>query len=846
MDDLLTGSDSIENALILKTQISEILDKACFPLRKWNANKTELLEGELSNTENYIISDDKNTKTLGLFWKPRSDTLNYSVNLNLTDKVTKRTVLSTIAKIFDPLGLINPVTVRAKLILQILWQEHLEWDESVSQELYTAWKEFHSGLQFLNKISIPRQITSSNGVKYQLHGFCDASERSYGSCIYLRTTDLCGNHTTRLVCAKSRVAPLKKISLPRLELCGAVLLVELINKVRGALEIDLSSQHLWCDSTIVLAWIATQPAVLKTFVANRITIIQEGSSVCDWHHVKSESNPADILSRGCSPEQLLDCGLWWHGPTFLIDGSEWPKCNVKVKDIPEKRSIKTLSLVSANFDLSIFERYSSFTKLHRVLAFILRFIRNCNSIHNKITGDLHGHELDKALHVMIKIVQNTSFCSEIDCLRKGRPIHKSSKLLTLNPFLDENGLLRVGGRIKNSNVPYDNKHPFLLPPKHVFTKLLVEAEHKRLLHAGSQTVLASLRNKFWPINGKNVVRGILRKCLRCYKTNPAIVVPRMGDLPRSRLTPARPFSSVGIDFAGPILIKDGTLKNRKLVKSYICIFVCFVTKAVHIELAGDLTTDTFLNCLKRFVARRGFCTDVYSDNGTNLVGGKNKLYEAYTWIKNSVADVQSRDYLLKNKITWHFIPPRAPHFGGLWEAVVKSAKTHLVRVVGDAHLTYEQLYTVLCQIECILNSRPLTPLSVEPNDESALTPGHFLIGDSLAAIPERVPDNVSVNRLKLYERLQTIVSHFWKRWSSEYLHSVQQRTKWKSDTSSAVKIGSLVLLKEDNLPVMQWITGRIVATHPGADNVVRVVSVKTNSGTFKRSVVKICVLPVDT
>ena len=278
----------------------------------------------------------------------------------------------------------------------------------------------------------------------------------------------------------------------------------------------------------------------------------------------------------------------------------------------------------------------------------------------------------------------------------------------------------------------------LLPSKHHLSKLIVEHEHSRQLHGGTQSVLCAIREKFWILNGRNVVRGIIRKCIKCYKTKPVTLKTQMGDLPAARIIPKRPFSEVGIDFAGPVWIREGTTRSRKIVKCYICIFICFVTRAVHIDLANDLSTKCFLNVLKRFIARRGICQRINSDNGTNFVGTRNEIFEVFEFLEKESTKGELRNYLLENEITWRFTPPRSPHFGGLWEAAVKAAKRHLVKIMGKTHLTHEQFYTVLCQIEAVLNSRPITPLSTDPNDYSVLTPGHFLVGRSLTAMPERL------------------------------------------------------------------------------------------------------------
>ncbi|XP_011867249.1 PREDICTED: uncharacterized protein LOC105561650, partial [Vollenhovia emeryi] len=297
----------------------------------------------------------------------------------------------------------------------------------------------------------------------------------------------------------------------------------------------------------------------------------------------------------------------------------------------------------------------------------------------------------------------------------------------------------------------------------------------------------------------------------------------MGDLPGSRLRADKPFARVGIDFAGPLFIKDGKLRNRKIVKVYLCVYVCFSSKAVHLELVGDLTSESFLNALKRFVSRRGLCEHIYCDNGTNFVGAKNELSEISKWLGGIPKDSKFANFLSQSLITWHFIPPRAPNFGGLWEAAVKSAKCHIRRITSNAHLTFEELYTVITQVEAVMNSRPLVPMSDDPNDLEILTPGHLLINKSLTAVPQVALSELPTNRLNQYQRLQQLVQHFWSRWTNEYLSYLQQRSKWKTNGPIEIKIGMMVLVKEENTPPLNWKFGRVTELYPGVDGVIRVV-----------------------
>ncbi|XP_060808980.1 uncharacterized protein LOC132903800 [Amyelois transitella] len=325
----------------------------------------------------------------------------------------------------------------------------------------------------------------------------------------------------------------------------------------------------------------------------------------------------------------------------------------------------------------------------------------------------------------------------------------------------------------------------------------------------------------------------------CTRMKGKIVTPLMGNLPQQRIAPdGYPFQSVGVDYAGPLMCASRQGRGCRLVKVYIALFVCFTTKAIHLELVGDLTSNNFLLALRRFMSRRGKPTDLYSDNGTSFTGAYKEISE---FLKNNCNSLS--DSAASESIHFHFIPAHAPHFGGLWEAGVKSTKYHLHRVLGNCNLTYEELYTTLTQIEAVLNSRPITPLSSDPTDLSPLTPGHFLIGRPLTSLPQDDYRTKSFDHLTRFQRIEQLRQHFWARWSKEYIAELQQRTKWRTSQDN-LKLDTLVVVKDDNLPPLKWRLGRVVAIHPGLDGIARVADIRTAAGVIRRAFSKICPLPV--
>ncbi|GBL95711.1 hypothetical protein AVEN_665-1 [Araneus ventricosus] len=645
-DDLLTGAADIYSAKQLKEQLIVLFRGGGMQLHKWSSNCKELLaNSEVSDGDVSLTIPDE-TKALGLLWRPQKDSLAFSMSANVDTcescKITKRSVLSTTAKIFDPLGLISPVVTKAKLVMQELWRLKLDWNDSLPIQLESQWKRFVTFLSTINTLNIPRYILLDCALQIELHGFADASEKAYGAAIYVRCLSNSGEISTNLLCSKSRIAPLKSVTIPRLELCAAVLLAKLAQKTITSMKISFHSTVLWTDSTIVLAWIQKDPSVLKPFVRNRVSAIQNLTEVSAWQHVLSKENLADIISRGIDPEKIQDCNLWWFGPSFLQDHSVVSPCvcsDINDNELYQREFKKTPTdpvclVVQSQEVLPIINNCSSFTRLQRVIGWCVRFVPN--------KGNLTSPELFKSLMCLVKNVQANCFAQEIQCLKRGQQLPNSSSLINLSPFLDEQDFLRVGGRLKNSQFAYrKKKHPILLPYNNHFSDLIINHFHVLYLHTGAEATLANIRTKFWLINGRNYVRKIIRKCIPCLKVSAKGSNQVMADLPSSRVNISRVFTRVGIDFCGPFSIKLLSGRFKKSYKCYICIFICFVVKSVHLEIVNSCSTDAFIGALKRFIARRGKPSDIYSDNGTNFVGANNELRKIFK--ENEIVLVKNED-----------------------------------------------------------------------------------------------------------------------------------------------------------------------------------------------------------
>lgn len=850
VDDILGGADTVAECLEAQAQLRSLMTSGGMVLRKWASNCEDVLSmvdpADRESTLPLNIDDGSNINTLGVQWNPACDKLCFKISIpGDTEKCTKRSFLSAAARLFDPLGWLAPCTIVVKILFQSLWKTQIDWDDELPRDIQQKWTELRTSLDILKAVRIERWIGTAATCDVELHGFCDASMAAYAAVVFVRVRDT--NHTVKVhnVCAKTKVAPTKVISLPRLELCGAALLVKLLTDVKAAMQWPDVTVTCWTDSTIVLAWLHGHPSAFNIFVANRAAEIQRHVPAEHWHHVRSGDNPADCASRGITPSQLLHHRLWWTGPPWLSEEmNEWPQQSPVPAATDEMRVRMNVAIVTASNDEDIMRRYSTWSKLVRITAYCNRFARNSQikkaEKWRRTDGLLSSAELASARNTWVRTAQAVAYADELRCLRGGKDISKSSDLRALNPVLSSQNIMCLGGRLMNARgLRSSSRTPAIVPRRTDVSALLVRDAHMKTMHGGPALMLAYLRREYWIVDGPNEVRRFVQKCTKCFRYAARPQHQMMGALPAARVVPSRPFIHCAMDYSGAIMVRSAPGRGHKAHKAYVAVFVCLATKAVHIELAGDLTTAGFIAAYERFTARRGCCTDIYSDNATNFVGAAKFLRT-----ERELFNARVQTTLANRGTTWHFSPPLSPHFNGLAESAIRSIKHHIRRVLGETTLTYEELTTMLTKIEACLNSRPLCPVNNDPESFDALTPGHFLVGEPLTAIAHRDLLSHNPSALTRWQQTQQFVQRVWKRWSADYLHTLQQRRKWQTPINN-LQVGDMVLLLEDNLPPAKWAIGRIAEVHPGDDGHVRVVTIRTQHSIFKRSVVKVARLPVD-
>ncbi|XP_055714187.1 uncharacterized protein LOC129808438 [Phlebotomus papatasi] len=815
VDDCLISVSTVQEALTVKEQLTGILRTAGMELSKFRSNRPQILVNNDHNADDSDLILDEESKTLGIIWNPREDEFKFRVAEDLqSTPVTKRNILSKIAQNFDPCGLIAPVVTSAKVIMQVLWRKGLEWDDEVPECLDRQWEAFVGDLKNVDDLCIPRWICAvENPVKKELHAFSDASNLAYGAAVYLIYEDSNHRRCSGLVSAKSRLNPIsskddhaQSLTIPKAELSGAELSVQLMSAVDSL----QSSSRRFCSESCHDNSLISTPS--------------------QWRHVPTKQNAADVLSRGCKVLNLISNSLWWHGPSWLQeDGSQWPP-EFSPEEQPEP-SVCTAMLDSRTDPNAIYnhliENCSSFIKATKVLAWVFRAAAKFKQPRRRITRSsanadesfpfLTVTELQVAEKFLIKWEQENHLKTTLEKIQSNRRNEVDRYLRTLYPFVDIDGILRVGGRIDSAHENYDAKFQIILPHGKL-AEWIAEAEHVRLLHSGPQETLSSIRKRFWPVKGKSLVRRVAHKCVVCIRAKPKMSQQLMGSLLEYRVTLTRPFLHTGVDLTGHVLIKRAP-RGSAQEKAYVCIFICMSTKAVHLEVLTSLSTKAFISAFRRFIARRGMPSHMHSDNGTNFVGASKELYQL---LKEHATQQELSDLSSRLHIQWLFNPPLAPHQGGLWEAAVRSFKHHFVRVVGRAILTYEELNTVVIQIEAVLNSRPLVAVTDHPGDYKCLTPGDFLIGHAPIQLPIGPDDPEQIDTLRRWQLCTKLRNDFVRRWKVEYLHSLQQRHLWNQESPN-IAIGDVVLLKSESAANVEWPMGLVESVLRGRDQKVRVV-----------------------
>ena len=666
VDDTATSFDELTEAVKFFELTKTILASGGFNLRKWETNNSKLRD--IINNESGVVTQTKNDestyaqsqlgfntqkyrKVLGINWDTGNDLLVYDfteiINIALELELTKRNVLRISAMFYDPLGLISPITLQFRLIFKSLCTKKLSWDSPIPLHYAVKWKKLLHNLKSLNTISAKRclftdSLDERNTI--ELHGFCDSSKEAYSSVIYVREVSQSNEVHTRLYSAKCRLVPSKCLSIPRLELLACLLLSEQMKTVVDAISsrVKIDRIFCWSDSQIALWWIKQVRKSWKIWVENRVNKIRTNVPINCWRYIRTGQNPADLATRQIAPCGLNENLLWWEGPSLLkIEDSVWPEAIVISSkeemdfdlndvsgsigfrdgiDLEERlidgkcdKSVVLNSAVESGVGIGEvidIKRFSDLERLLRVTTYVVRFLNNLKAAVNKVNrmyGELVVDELEVAEKLWVKYEQSVIISDKL----------KFEKLkYSLDLFYDDKNFVRSKTRMdKHLKFTFDNKNPLLLRSNSYFTNLIILRSHEKVFHNGLEATLSNIRLHYWITKGRQSVKNVLKKCFLCKLVKGKFITPaKTPSLPTFRVNCSHSFESVGVDFAGPLFVKDVYNKTENLNKCYLLLFTCATTRALHLEITQDVSTKALILAIRRFIARRGNPHLFISDN----------------------------------------------------------------------------------------------------------------------------------------------------------------------------------------------------------------------------------------
>ena len=851
-------------------------------------------------------------RPLGVEWNVENDYLGFYIAFK-SGAVTRRGMLAAINGVYDLFGIAAPFLLRGRKILQEITSEKVSWDADISTKHISAWNRWKEEIILLKDLKFSRCYKPGHfgdAVDISLHMFGDGCNIGYGAAGYIKQVNKKGEVSVSLVMGKSRVSPLKMITIPRLELTASTVAVKLGALIKDELKIKNVNMFYYSDSKVALGYICNDVKRFRVFVSNRHQLIRSYTKKEEWEHVDTKENPADDASRGLSMRHDEKVQRWLHGPKFLHNvktDQDVVESNSHVADDdPEVIKVVNSCTVKPETILNTLEkRMSKWIRMKRTVAAVLLFVRKvkekvshnksststevtdpeggiaekttikktggCKTILNQsknekimqksskeemrkmekaIMEKITVEEFKEAEQKLILMVQDAHFAHELAELKtqsattKTRKLAKKSirRIYQLDPFVDgKDGMLRVGGRIRNSSEDEKLKFPVILPRKALISQRIAEHYHRLMEHGGRTSTINEIRaNGYWIIGISGMVRSLIFRCVGCRIQRGAMGCQKMSNLPAERMSTEPPFTYCGVDMFGPFSVKEG----RKVLKRYCALFTCMSSRAVHIEVTASMNTDSFIQALRRFVARRGVIRTIRSDNGGNFVGADNELQQAWEEMDHS----KISDYLSSRNcdwIKWERNVPLASHMGGVWERQIRSVR-NVLNSMMKSHarpLDNESFCTLMAEVEAIVNSRPLTIEDLNNPENMPLTPNHLLTLKSKVVMPPPgVFQEADVYCRKRWRTVQHLANTFWERWRKEYLQSLQRRNKWTEKKRNFMK-GEIVLLKDAERVRNNWPMGVIVDVFRGEDGLVRSVHVKVATGSImKRPIAKLVLL----
>ena len=838
VDDGLGSSDKVSEAVEVLTGSKELLSKYNIELCQFASSSQEVLnalpQSELA--EVCVSPDVSRNRTLGLMWDPAKDTL--ALDPDIPDRpFTKRGILAVINSVYDPLGLVSPSLLSGKLFQrEILLQkckndpnsEQYDWDDPLPPHKAREWRELVNSLRDIANVSVPRCHKPKGFgvvVRYELHCFSDASKDAIGHVIYLSCSNAHSQVSLAFVYGSTKVSPRCADTIPRLELCAAMDAAQSVAKVKKEIGVDICDTRYYTDSLVVIGYLTNTTKRFSRYVSRRVEEVLKLTNVAQWSHISGANNVGDIATRPHTPSELM-ASDWFIGPEFLRTASPLTPPDDPPVDLPETvrvTTLKTQSLIvsQSNFLDKVTHYTNSWSKAIRIVSHLIQL---CRLLSKK--GKYEDVSCaSRARELLIKHAQR-KFANQILTIQRKGDLPEGDPLAGLSPLVDEAGVLRVGGRLKNSNFPADQKHPILLPSDHQVTQMIVSYYHESVSHQGRVLTHGAIRSAGYHVfHGSKVIRNHIHNCIFCRKLRGKTFAQIMSDLPSDRLETIAAFTHVGLDMFGPYLTYEGrsTRRTNATKKTWVLLITCLASRATHVEVVTTMDTAGFKLALRRFFAVRGTCVSIRSDQGSNFLGA----------LSQSVDLNKVKGMVLDQGITWKLNPPLASNFGGVWErkvGAIKSVLNATMKLLGPRQLSREEFSTLLLEATSIVNNTPLWCVSGSPDDPCPLSPANLL---TLKDNPNP-PSLDSFDELDLlqygtrrWRRVLYLAEQFWSRWRQNYIAELQERKKWRA-ANSKIGVGDVVLLR-GKAKRNDWPGGRIVEVTPSEDGVIRRVKVQMGS-----------------
>ncbi|KAL1259106.1 hypothetical protein QQF64_009683 [Cirrhinus molitorella] len=825
MDDALKSFPTVDEAIDILSRTQRMLAASNLKLHKVASNKAEVLEAfpvedrakDLQNL-NLFVDDLPDQRSLGVKWSIMTDVLTF--HIPKTERpYTRRGVLSIVNSLFDPLGFLAPITIQGRLLLREMMGQGSDWDSSLPESFKGRWMDWQNSLHNLADIRVPRTYSTmslSEAQSVDLCVFSDASVKTISAVAYLRVESKDGLREVGFVLGKSRLAPSPDLTIPRLELCAAVMAVEIAEVISEEIEMEFNSISFYTDSKVVLGYIHNQSRRFNIYVNNRVQRIKQFTKPEQWHYVPSDENPADHGSRSVSASKLLST-TWLTGPPFLHGKQpQAPEEQISFelfqpdddKEIrPEVNTLST-SVSENSLRSNRWERFSRWKSAVKAVA--------------------------RLSHIAYCFTHPT----EVGECAANRNISRQSSLVKLNPIIGSDGLLRVGGRIHRAEFDVKEKNPVIIPGGEHISTLLIRHYHERVQHQGRHFTEGAVRaGGLWIVGGRRLISKVLYQCVTCRRLRGKVKEQQMSDLPAERLQIDPPFSYAGMDMFGPWEVSvRRTRGGHASSKRWAVLFTCLCTRAVHIEVVEEMSSSSFINALRRFFSLRGPAKQLRSDCGTNFIGACNEMGISVPG-RDSV-----QEFLQDQKCTWIFNPPHSSHMGGVWERMIGVARRILDSMLlqaGRVRLTHEVLTTLMAEVTAIMNAQPLIPVSSDPENPYILTLSMLLTQKTDSHFSPLSDINEGNMFKSQWKRVQALAEEFWYRWRKEYLSTLQCRKKWPQKEFD-IKEGDVVLLKENQAKRNEWPIGIIVKAVPSEDGMIRKAEVKV----VKQGVTKIYYRPI--